>query len=260
METRSPRSSLAGHRRTEAVGAETVDSSWKGLYTVGGVAALIAGLVFRRNLGPEVSLFSAQQPPGTVVDWFALLQDNRLLGLTYLSLFDVVDYALVGLMFLALCPALRRVNKSWVAIATASGLVGVAVYFASNTALSMLSLSDQYAAATTDAQRAMFLAAGQAMLAAQQGIGVYMSLLLLAVAGLIISIVMLRSGIFGRVTAWVGILAGAIDLVYCITFAFVPGIDVYLLSASGLLLFIWHVLVGLRLFQLGQRASKGERT
>jgi hypothetical protein len=242
----------------QVTNAETSGSDWKSLYRVGGAAALIAGVLFRRNLGPEISLFSTQKQPDTIIDWFTLLQNNRLLGLSYLNLFDIVDYALVSLMFLALYVALRRANKSYMAIATTLGFVGITVYFASNTVFSMLSLSDQYAAATTDAQRSMFLAAGQAVLAINhpgaiyQGTGIYMSFLLLAVAGLIISTVMLRSNIFSRVTAYVGILASTFDLAYCITFAFVPALDVYLLSAAGLLLMIWHILIGVRLFQLGQ--------
>ncbi len=35
--------------------AGTADSAYKSLYKVGGVAALIAGVIFRRNLGPEIS-------------------------------------------------------------------------------------------------------------------------------------------------------------------------------------------------------------
>ncbi len=58
---------------------ETSDSDWKSLYRVGGVAAMIAGVIFRRNLGPEISLFSAQKQPDTIIDWFTLLQNNRLL-------------------------------------------------------------------------------------------------------------------------------------------------------------------------------------
>ena len=242
--------------------AETADPAWESLYKVGGAAALIAGVIFRRNLGPEISLFSAQKQPDTMTGWFTLLQNNRLLGLSYLNLFDIVDYALVGLMFLALYVALRRASKSYMAIATTLGFVGIAAYFASNTAFSMLSLSDQYAAATTDVQRSMFLAAGQAVLAINnpgaiyQGTGIYMSFLLLAVAGLIISAVMLRSNIFSRVTAYVGILASAFDLAYCITFAFVPAMTVYLLSAAGLLLMVWHILIGRRLYQLGRLERK----
>lgn len=40
-----------------------------------------------------------------------------------------------------------------------------------------------------------------------QGTGIHTSLLLVTLAGLIISLVMLRSSIFGKITAYVGILA-----------------------------------------------------
>jgi hypothetical protein len=253
----------------QVTNAETSGSAWKGLYKVGGAAALIAGVIFRRNLGVEISLFSQHTPPVTVSDWFTLLQGNRLLGLSYLNIFDIVDYALVGLMFLALYVALRRANESTMAIATTLGLVGIAVYFASNTAFSMLSLSDQYAAATTEAQRTMLLAAGQALLAinrfsspgAHPGAGGYVSLLLVAVAGMITSVVMLRSTVFGRATAYVGILASAFDLAYCIAYVFVPAVDSDLLAvctipAAGLLLMIWHIMVGWRLYQLGRLEGK----
>ena len=253
----------------QAPDAGTSDSDWKSLYRVGGVAALIAGVLFRRNISAEIALFGPHQPPATVSDWFALLQSNRLLGLAYLNIFDLVNYALVGLMFLALYAALRRANKSSMAIATTLGFVGIAVYFASNTAFSMLSLSDQYAAATTDAQRTTLLAGGQALLAinrfsspgAHPGAGGYLSLLLIAVAGMITSVVMLRSAVFNRATAYVGILASALDLAYCFAYTFVPTVDSELLAvcfipAAGLLLMIWHILVGRRLYQLGRLERK----
>jgi len=250
--------------------AETPDPDWKSLYKVGGVAALIAGVLFRRNLAAEIGLFVKHPSPVTVSDWFALLQNNRLLGLSYLHIFDLVNYALVSLMFLALYAVLRRTNRSHMAIATTLALVGIAVYFASNTAFSVLSLSDQYKAATTEAQRTTLLAAGQAMLAinrfsdpgAHPGAGGYMSLLLIAVAGMITSVVMLRSDVFNRATAYVGILASALDLAYCIAFAFVPAVDSELLAvcfipAAGLLLLIWHILIGLRLCRPGRLEGKG---
>jgi hypothetical protein len=248
--------------------AKSLDSGWKSLYRVGGVAALIAGVLFRRNIAAEIGLFSKQPAPVTVSDWFALLQSNRLLGLAYLNVFDLVNYALVGLMFLALYAVLRRANKSYVAIAATLGCLGVAVYLASNTAFSMLALGDQYAAATTEAQRSTLLAAGQALLAlnrfsspgAHPGTGGYVSLLLIAVAGTITSAVMLRSDVFNRATAYVGILAGAFDLAYCIAFAFIPTVDSDLLAlcfipAAGLFLAIWHILVGWRLYRLGKETS-----
>jgi hypothetical protein len=111
----------------------TPDPAWKGLYKIGGIAALVAGLVFRRNWGAEASLFSETPPPTSVIDWFALLQQNRLLGLIYLDAVDLLDYALLGLMFLALFAALHHVNPGAIAAGTVSGLLGISVYFASPT-------------------------------------------------------------------------------------------------------------------------------
>ena len=244
---------------------KTIDSKWKSLYKVGGVAALMAGILFRRNYAAEIGLFSEVPSPATANDWFALLQSNRLLGLAYFHIFDLVNYVLVSLMFVALFVALKRVNKNYMAIAIAFGFLGIAVYFASNTAFSMLSISDQYAAATSDTGRSTLLAAGEALLAinrftnpgAHPGSGGFMSLLLIALAGMIISVVMLRSKIFNRGTAIIGILASGFDLAYCIAYAFLPMVDSELLSvlfipAAGLFLMIWHIMVGWRLYQLGK--------
>lgn len=246
-----------------------LDSDWKSLYKIGGLAALVAAVVFRRNLAAEIGLFTGGQAPATVGDWFAMLNSRPLLGLAYLNLFDVVNYVLVGLMFLALYVALRRTNRGYTTLATALGFLGIGVYLATNTALSMLSLSGQYAAATTETQRAALLGAGDALLAlgrftapgSHPGSGGYVSLLLVALAGLIASAVMIRSERFNRVTAYVGILAGTLDLAYCVAFAFVPAIDretlaLLFIPAAGLLWVIWHILVGWRLCQLGRLAGE----
>ncbi len=247
---------------------QAVDGDWKSLYKVGGVAALIAGALFRRNIAAEISLFGQPRAPVTVEDWFTLLQNNRLLGLTYLNIFDLVNYALVGLMFLALYAVLQRLNKASMTIVMVACLAGIAIYFASNTAFSLLALSDQYAAAITDTERSILLAAGQALLAINRfslgshpGSGGYMSLLLIALAGLIVSAVMLRNNLFNRATACVGILAGTLDLAYCVAFVFVPSTNagrlaIYFIPASGFFLMIWHILVGWRLYQLGKRGDQ----
>lgn len=232
-------------------------SVWASLYKVGGLAALFAGVFFRRNIGAEILLFTGQTKPSTVAEWFTLLQSNSALGLSLLNIFDIVNYALVGIMFLALYAALKRINQSYVTIATTFGLVGVATYFASNTSLSLLSLSNEYVAAVTEAQKSTLLAAGQIMLTVGAGTGIYMSLLLLAVAGLLVSVVMLQSKVFGKITAYTGILASVFDLVYCVTFAFIPELDALLLSAAGLALMIWHILVGRKLYKLNYITKMG---
>ncbi|HCB50397.1 MAG TPA: hypothetical protein DEP47_12975 [Chloroflexi bacterium] len=115
--------------------ARAPDYAWKGLYYAGGTAALIAVLIFRRNIGAELTQFNGfglfevpEMPPATAAEWFMLLQKDRFVGLALLGLFDLVNYALVGLIFLALYCALRQVHKSAMVIATTFGFVGIAVF------------------------------------------------------------------------------------------------------------------------------------
>ncbi len=242
------------------VDSETADPRWKGVYIAGGVAAIIAALVFRRHFGVEVAVLLDMgildlEPPISVVDWFVLLQENVLLGLVLLDLFDIVEYALVGLMFLALYGALGRFNKSAMTVALACELVGVAVYLASNQALPMLALSDRYVTVGTEAQQATFLAAGEALLAIHDPGGIHLSLLLVALAGLIVSLVMLRSRVFGKAAAVAGIAANGLVLSYFVAVAFAPEIAFLLPALSAPFRLIWYILIAWRLFQLGRGTS-----
>lgn len=244
--------------------SDTADPTWKYLYIAGGVAALLAVFVFRRNLGTELSLLGmmgmvkAPLLPVDAAGWFHLFQSNRLVGLTYLNFFDLVEYLLVGLPFLALYVALRKTAKSAMLIGTTMGLVGITVYIASNQAFAMLALSERYAAVTTTAEQSNLLAAGEALLAENnpgflyQGTGIYLSLFLVLLAGLTISIVMMRSRVFGKTTAIMGILANGIGLCYFLFLVFAPAAIWIPHSVSAPFRVIWYFLIALRLFKLAR--------
>jgi hypothetical protein len=243
--------------------AATADPRFRGLYVVAGVAALIAVVVFRRNCGIEFIAFQGfglvEVPaalPSSAADWFALFQEDRLLGLILFDIVDLINYALLSLVFLALYGALHRASKGAMAVATTLGLVGITLSFASNQAFSMLSLSDRYAAATSDVQRTAFLAAGEALLAIHnpgaihQGTGLLLSLFLVVLAGLIISIVMLRSGVFGKVTAYVGIVANGLRLGYFVALAFAPTLIAPPIVIAAPFRVLWYILIAVGLFRL----------
>lgn len=249
MKTSDIVSPSASQKPMDASRAEKRESAWKPLYRLGGAAALMVVLLYVI----QIVVLVVSPPPSTVVGYFTLFHKYALLGLLDLDLLSIADYALFVPMFLALYVALRQVSPSFMIIATALGLVGIATYFASNTAFEMLSLSSQYAAATTDAQRSLFVASGQAMLAIYQGTAFDVSYVLLAVAPLIISVVMLRSTTFGKVTAAVGMVANALAVGF-----FVPAIGIFLSLISVVGLLIWYVLIARRLFLLAQGVSKKE--
>jgi len=228
----------------QGAAAEMMDSRWKGLYKAGGVAD-IAVLAL---IPIQMVVFLVWPPPNTVLGWFQLFQDNALVGLLDLDLLLIVDYALMGVTFLALWAALRRASQSLMAIALVAEIVGVTTYFASTAAFEMLSLSNLYAAATTEAERSVFLAAGQAMLATWQGTAFNISYILGAIALLTVSIAMLRSHVFSKATAYVGIVASIM--------MFVPPtagtVGLYLSLISLIPTIIWLILIARRLFQLGR--------
>lgn len=233
-------------------GAETTDSSWKGLYRLGGTTALITITVVLTEIGitflPGMQQASASTV--TVADWFTLFQNNWFLGLRNLGLLNIVGAALLVPTFLAVYSALRRDNEAYGAFGTILFFVGVAVYLASNRAFPMLSLSGQYASATTDVQRSLLVAAGQAMLAEGESRA---GILLIEFAGLAISLVMLRGKIFSKAVACAGILGNALMMIVEIAFVPARGVGMVVAAGGGLSLMSWYLLVGRRLFQLGRR-------
>jgi hypothetical protein len=234
-------------------GAQFSDADWKTLCKLGGAAALIVVVL----TVSEVVAFTFYPQPGTVGDWFELFQSNRIIGLLDFWGLEVPMYGMFILVFLALYVLLRQADEGLVAIALICALLGVGVFFATNNPFSMLSLSDQYAATTTDAQRSAILAAGQTVLANtnQRAVGGFnIALFLVSVAGLIVSSVMLREDSFSRRTAYVGILAHGLSLADYVRQALTSSVTIALLVIlpGALFVAIWFTLVGRRLIQLGR--------
>lgn len=192
------------------VNIDTSNSGWKSLYKIGGAAAL---LMFVLTL-VQSFIFITNPPPGTVIDFFMLFQKSKILGLLDLDLLLIVINALLILIYLALYSALRNFSKSFTVIALIFGLIGTTLFFASREAtFGLLTLSNQYQGATTDIQKAVLLAAGEALLAIYNGTAFGLSYILGGVVILLFSMVMLKSALFSKATAYVGIVMGVLMLV-----------------------------------------------
>jgi hypothetical protein len=247
--------------QNQAADAQAADSQWKRFYKVAGAIALVAVFLGLAE-GMITFLPGGDTEPGTMSEWFTFFQDNGFLALRLLGLMNILITALGIPTFLALYAAHRRVDKVYAALAMIIAFIGAAVFFATNRAFAMLDLSREYAAATTAAQRSMLEAAGQAMLSVGQSHtpGTFLGFFLSEIAGITISVVMLRGKVFGRATALVGIAAFATMAVFEICSSFVPALSdvaMYIAMAGGLLTVTWYTLVGLRFFQLGRGAPQG---
>ncbi len=233
--------------------SEAVDPTYTGLFRVGGVAALVVAFL----TVIEVIFFTLYPQPSTVSGWFELFQGSPIIGLLDFWGLEVPIYAMYILVFLAIYAVLKRVDQGSMAIALTLALLGIAIFFATTNPFSMLSLSRQFAAATTDANRSALLAAGEALLANtnQRIIGGFnMGFLLVSVAGLIVSSVMRRDNSFRGLTAYVGILAFGFSLADYLRQALTSSaiIALLLILPGALLIVVWFSLVGRRLLHLGR--------
>ena len=220
----------------------------RSLYRLGGISALLCVVL----TAGQTLVFVAWRPPGflpsagNVLDWFARFEANTPLALLDLDLLMVPLYVLLLFGFLAMGGALRGSHQVLGLLGTVVAGVGIIVYLTTNPALAMLSLSEAYRTASTEAERASLVSAGQATLASFQGTSGAVSYILMGVAGLIVSANMLRQRVFSRVTGYLGLLQGALMLVPS-TF----GVVGLVLSLVSLVPFAaWFFLVGRRLLEL----------
>ena len=244
---------LMGVPRLESSGGD-----WRGLYRVGGAAALASLLVVLLDIAATVLPGPATPEPGkgTVIDWFALLQSSWFMGIRGLGFLNVVNVALGVSLFLALYGAHRGTNGAYAALAAIVLFVGATIYIANNAALPMLALSGQYAVAASESERSALVAAGQALLARSEDFtpGSFTGFFLLEVGQIAMALVMLRSAVFTRLTAWAGIFGFVLLSVFTVWATFVPMFfeaAMVIAMVGGLSSMLWNVLVARRLFRLG---------
>jgi hypothetical protein len=227
---------------------EIADHRWQGLYKLGGVTALVIAVL----LIGEIVVYAVLPRPATAIEYFAIFHDNWLAGLLYFDLLGMISYLLFVPTILALYMTLRRTSATVTIVATALFFVGIADFFATNTAFSVLTLSSQYAVAKTEVEREMFLTAGQTMVTLFNENAFLVSYVIVSAAWAMISAVMLRSTLFSRSTAYAGIFAGitgiaAVILEHISASTLFIAIALYFVAIVSL--FVWVVLVGRRLYQ-----------
>jgi hypothetical protein len=238
---------------------ETKNTEWKSMFKMGGVSALIITALFLLDM---IVLVAFSPYPETAKDWFDLLQNNRLVGLLSLDILILAGFILCFPMYFALYGALKRVNKVYAAFAIVLAFAGLTILIATDKTYSMISLSRQFATATELAEKSLLLAAEKSALTMGNDSGTALGGFFVEGAALIISIIMLRSGIFGKVASYSGIVGHGLDLVRIIinlvivpitSLAWVPTIGIVLLAIGGPLQLIWYALIGRKLLQLGRR-------
>lgn len=245
--------------RSNPVDLEAADFNWRTFYKFGGVAALVA---LSANLLDVILGFGETEVivngTKTALEWFAFFQGNWFKGLYVLGFLNMIYMASMVPVYFAIFAAHLRSKWMYAGLAMIVSFISMGIYISNNAAIPMYVLSGRYAAAETDAQRIIFAAAGEGVLARGEDFtpGSFIGLIFSGIAAVGISLVMLRGGIFGRATAWIGIVGFTFLSIFTIWSTFIPVL--YLMAfyffgmVGGILALAWFILVARRLFQLGQ--------
>ncbi len=240
-------------KQTQVNDDESVEVRWKDLYRVGGIASLlVAALIVCAVLAYLIWPYA----PGvkTTETILLTLHTNRLSGLVALDVLTVPIILLNMLPLLALYAALRRINESYALIALVFGVIAVPMLLAARPVTEMVMLSEKYATATTEAMRGQYLAAGDVLLEHFSGTAWMVESFCLIVSGLISALLMLRSQVFGKTTAYVGIATSLFGFGFIL-----PVIGPLLFLVNTVLSIVFSVLVARGLFRLERHIDRVEK-
>ena len=225
---------------------DSIDLRWKDLYRIAGIAAIISELVIFLGI---ITYFVWPFAPGkeTTESILLFLQKDRLGGLVSLDLFLFVGNLFSIILFLAFYVSLKQVNESYALIALAFGLIGVVLLIPSRPIFELFTLSRLFSTAATEGAKSQYLAAGEALLTLFNGTNWFMNTLLGGISLLISSILMLRSNIYSKPTAYVGIITNAVVCGF-----FIPVVGTLLLFFCLPGYMIWYFLLARRFFHLAR--------
>lgn len=217
----------------------TTDDAW--LYRAGGLSALaIAGAYIL-----IIVLYAlAGTPPVGGEAWLAYLSGKTTLWWAIVGVSVMTNFLFVPVA-LALYATLKPIHRNAMRIAIAFMGLFIALELAVNWTCyaSLIMLSSDYTAAANEMQRMAYAAAANypsAVIASPLALVYAIGTLSLAI--LIIGIVMLN-GVFGKITAWLGILTGVLGM------AAVAGVGIAVIL-NAMTATIWLLLVGYRLSRL----------
>jgi hypothetical protein len=220
--------------------AQPGDGHWRSLYRIGAVAAVISIVVIPLTI---VAFFLWPLWPDNIL---AVIQEDWLAGLMGLDFGYLFSSIFAIPFFLVLYVTLKEVDEGWALIALTMGLLGLACLVPARPIPEIFALSDLWAAAATEAQRAAYLGAAESMLTHFHGMAFHAHYVLGSVSLLISSFLMLRSAVFAQATAYVGIVTNIV-----VFGLYVPQVGVYISMLSVVGYLIWYILIARRLFQLG---------
>ena len=217
---------------------ETYDDRWREMYRIGAVSCItVSALILIAVIAYFIWPYAATE--NSTAEIFQLLQDDLFGGLVALDMIMLFIVLVNVLPLLAFYVALRKVSETYALIALVSALIAAAAVIASRPLVEMALLSEEYAAAVTELDKTVYLAAGEVFRMLFDGTAWFVQTILLVLSGLIYSTLMLRSDMFSRKLGWTGIIIAIFGLGF-----WIPQIGIILLFLNTVLTIPWYLFTG----------------
>jgi|AGTN01.2.fsa_nt_gi hypothetical protein len=224
------------------------DTDRREFYRLCGISAIILGISYiiitmlyvLVGAPPKEGEAFLQYLDGNTTIWWAILFLSVLTDMLFLPI------------ALSLYLVLKRVNKN--VVMAGAGLV--ALFAILDMAVtwpnyaSLITLSGDYALATTDVQRAAYVAAATfaSSVLTSHLFAVY-AILVPAIGILLTSLVMLKGTQFSKITAYVGVVTGILGFISVVGPFFVESLG-FMAVPTSVFTTIWVLLVGYKLLKL----------
>jgi hypothetical protein len=226
------------------VSADLPDSANAGLLSAGGVSALLLGAGYLIIFPLYASV--GAPPSGGGELWIRYLQGKTTTWWAILWLSVVTDLLFIP-VGLALFAALKHVSGSAMLLATSFMLLFVALDLSVTWShyASLLTLSERYAVAATDHERATYIAAAEyASAVFGSRLFIVYAIGVLSSGILVVGLVMLR-GVFSRVSAYLALATGVLGIASLAGW----GVAIILNAVCATL---WLLFAGTGLWRLGR--------
>jgi hypothetical protein len=223
----------------------------KSLFTFGGIAALSQLLVI---LVFSIVSGVLGEKPTTAAAYFAIYETNPIQAFLRGDFLIMILIALYLGTIPAFVMALWKQNPVWIGFTALFSLITVLGAIFTESSFSLLHLGVRYINASSETARAGLIAAGEALIASDlwNSTAAYLGGIFLQGSGVVLSIIMLRSKHFHKVTAISGLLGNAFDLVQHILHPFAPSIASAIQMFMGVFYFVWFPMLTWDFFKLAK--------
>jgi len=169
---------------------------------------IVAAIFMVAMIPVQIACFMIWPHPTNIEDWFTLFNNSWIIGLISFDFLYMLSMIASIFLYIALFFALAEKRKAMSLFAIIIGLIGLTIYFPSNTSIEMLSTSKQYFNAQSDIVKQQLIASGLTLYSIWKGTAYSVYYVLNGTALILFFFAMIKDDKFRKSTSYIGLTSG----------------------------------------------------